>query len=360
MQKQRNEVVCGDKKLISFCSNDYLGLSQHPDITKAFKKGIDQFGVGGISSQFICGYTKYHHELEEKLAAFFETERAIVFSTGYMANLGILNTLIEKDDFIFADKLCHASIIDGIQNSGVGFKRYLHNNDSHLEKLINQISAKQKWIITEGIFSMDGDIAPLPKIIDLKKKHQAKILVDDACGIGVMGNNGRGTLEYLNIRSKDVDVLAGTFGKAFGGFGAFVVGDQDIIDYLIQYCRPLMYTTAIPPAMACAMAASINIIEKENHRRSKLHHLIHYFRKSADNMNVNLMDSLSPIQPIIIGDNKKVMDISRVLQKKGFWVGAIRPPTVPNNTARLKINLNTDHTEKQIKRLLEAIADAAK
>lgn len=357
MRKNHNKVIRDNKNVISFCSNDYLGLSQHPEIIRAFKKAAEQWGVGSTSSQLIGGHTKYHNELEQRLANFFNQERALLFSTGYMANLGVLSTLIEKKDRIFADKYCHASIIDGIQHSGAEFKRYRHNDVLQLEKMLDLPCSGQKWIVTEGVFSMEGDIASLDKIIKLKNKFQAKIILDDAHGIGVMGKTGRGTLEYLNINPNEIDLLVGTFGKAFGGSGAFVVGDHDLIEYLIQCSRTLIYTTSMPPAMAGAMIKSLSLIEKENERREKLHKMIGHFRKKALNYQLKLMDSPSPIQPIMIGCDKKVMETGKGLFEKGFWVGTIRPPTVPKGTARLRVGLNTEHTEKQVDQLLQAIID---
>lgn len=354
-QKKDSIISCDDKKLISFCSNDYLNLSQHPDIINAFKLAVDQYGVGSTSSQIICGYNSLQHKLETEIAKFFGKSRALIFSTGYMTNLGLLTTLISKKDIILADKLCHASLIDGMRYSGARFVRYRHNDVKHLEILLKKYKNQNKWIITEGVFSMNGDMAPLSDIIKLKKEYYAKLILDDAHGIGVLGTLGKGTIELFGIDVQEIDLLVGTFGKAFGGFGAFVAGNDELIEYLIQKCRTLIYTTALPPAIIQAMLASLEVLKKETWRREKLQELINHFRSKAKQLNLPLLDSNTSIQPIIIDCNEKLMRINHKLLDAGFWVGAIRPPTVPPNTARLRISLNVSHTIDQIDNLLEKI-----
>jgi len=354
-QKENNMVLCNDKKVISFCSSDYLNLSQHPDVINAFKSAADQYGVGSTASQLICGYNSLQHKLEQGIASFFNRPKALVFSTGYMTNLGLLTTLVSKNDIILADKLCHASLIDGMRYSGARFIRYRHNDTKHLEILLKKYKSKRIWIVTEGVFSMNGDIAPLNEIVKLKQNYHAKLILDDAHGIGVLGAQGLGTLELTEVDANEVDLLVGTFGKAFGGFGAFVVGNDELIEYLIQKCRTLIYTTALPPAIIQAMQMSLTIIQQETWRREKSQSLINHFRDKAKQLNLPLLDSKTPIQPIMIGDNKKLQQINRHLLDNGFWVGAIRPPTVPPNTARLRIGLNVAHTIEQINSLLEKI-----
>lgn len=354
-QREDSIISCNNKKLISFCSNDYLNLSQHPDIINAFKLAVDQYGVGSTSSQMICGYNSLQHKLETELAKFFGKPRALVFSTGYMTNLGLLTTLISKNDIILADKLCHASLIDGMRYSGTRFIRYKHNDMKHLNMLLEKYKSQSKWIVTGGVCSMGDGVAPLLEIIKLKNKYHAKLILDDAHGVGVLGLLGKGIIELFGVDVEGVDLLVGTFGKAFGGFGAFVVGNDELIEYLLQKCRTLIYTTALPPAIIQAMLASLTVVKKEVWRREKLQELIDHFRRKAKQLDLSLLNLNTPIQSIIIGCNEKLLQINQKLLDVGFWVGAIRPPTVPLNTARLRISLNVSHTIDQIDNLLEKI-----
>lgn len=342
-----------DKIFCSFSSNDYLGLSKHPTVIKAFKQGVDAFGVGSGASHFLGAYNYFHQELELALAEFLNFPKVLVFSTGYMANLGILGSLVQRKTAVFTDKLSHASLIDGAKlNTGL-FKRYPHNKLAHLEKYLMQCSSRQKFIITDGVFSMDGDIALLPSLIEIAQKFLSTLLVDDAHGIGVLGQKGLGICELFQCKP---DILSGGFGKAFGCFGGFVASTEVIIENLIQFARSYMYTTALPPALAKAAYASLLLLQTESWRREKLQSLITYFKRMAQQLALPILPSQTPIQPILVKNTEQTLALSAYLLENGFLVNAIRPPTVPENTSRLRISLSALHSENEIDRLLEHIA----
>lgn len=341
------------KKFCSFSSNDYLGLAKHPALIKSFKEAVDHYGVGSGSSHFLGAYNRFHHELELDLAEFLDFPKALVFSTGYMANLGILGSLLQRKAALFADKLSHASLIDGAKLSAAQFKRYLHNNPISLEKHLMQSTAKHKFIITEGVFSMDGDIAPLLTLTEIAQKFSSTLLVDDAHGIGVLGKNGKGICDYFECKP---DIVSGGFGKAFGCFGGFVAANEVIIESLIQFARPYMYTTALPPALTKAAHTSLLLLQTENWRREKLQSLIKHFKQMAKHLDLPLLPSNTPIQPILVKNNEQTMALSAYLLQNGILVNAIRPPTVPENTCRLRISLSALHSENEVNRLLEQIA----
>ena len=330
------------RNIVNFCSNDYLGLANHPDVVSAFKTAVDHYGVGSGSAHLICGHSVAHHTLEEELAAFTGRDRALLFSTGYMANIGVISALLERGDSVFEDRLNHASLLDGGLLSGARFKRYAHadvdNLNVHLKK-----ATGNKLIVTDGVFSMDGDFAPLKALSMAAKVADAWLMVDDAHGLGVIGEHGGGLLEYYGLNQNDVPVLMGTLGKGFGTFGAFVAGSDTLIETLIQKARTYIYTTALPAAVAEATRASLKIVIAENWRRDKLKQLADRFRLGAAQLGLQLInpiraESLNPtditsaIQPIIIGDSQRAVDISNALLNAGFLVSAIRPPTVPINT----------------------------
>ena len=346
--------------LINFSSNDYLGLANHPEVVSAFQQAADDFGVGSGASHLVCGHSRLHHQLEQELAAFTGRDRAVLFSTGYMANLGVINALVGKNDFIFEDKLNHASLLDGGLLSGAKFQRFLHNDIESLETKLRRCDEgdnqnSKKLIVVDGVFSMDGDCAPLKALSDLADKYQAWLMVDDAHGLGVLGDNGAGCAEHFQLNQQQLPILMGTLGKGFGSFGAFVAGSDELIETLIQYARPYIYTTALPPAIAAASLASLKIIREDKNRRQHLQQLISLFKQRAAQLDLNLMPSDTAIQPLMIGDSEKAMLISEALQQQGFLVGAIRPPTVPNNTARLRVTLSAAHTQQQVLDLLAAI-----
>jgi len=345
------------KTYLNFCSNDYLGLANHPRLVDSLQQNVNKYGVGSGASHLVTGHSDIHHEAEQILAEFVGRERALLFSTGYMANLGIVSALLKRKDIIFSDKLNHASLIDAATLSPAQIQRYRHNELEHLQHLLAKSSAPHKLIMTDGVFSMDGDLASLPELVKLAKMHDAWIMVDDAHGLGVLGKNGRGMLEHYQLSQDDVPILMGTLGKALGVFGAFVAGSELLIDALIQFARTYIYTTALPPAIAGAVITSVDIVQKESWRREKLQESIHYFRHIAQQRDIPLMDSFTPIQPIMLGTADKAMQASQQLKEKGIIVTAIRPPTVPQNTARLRITLSASHEKSHIDKLLDSLAN---
>lgn len=345
-------VAIDNKELLSFCSNDYLGLSQHPDIRKALQEGVNLHGVGSGAAHLISGHNKAHHQLEEELADFVERPRALLFSTGYMANLGTVQALVGKSDAVFEDRLNHASLIDAGLNSGASFNRYKHRDTESLASALNKSDASKKLIISDGVFSMDGDIAPLQELAPCAEKNDAWLMVDDAHGIGVLGKQGRGTVNHYQLDTQQVPVLMATCGKAMGTFGAFVAGDEDLVEYLIQEARTFIYTTAFPPALAEATRTSISIIQQDEWRRDKLKQLVAQFRKSASELGLEITGSTTPIQPVILGSNEKALSASQYLYEKGILVTAIRTPTVPANSARLRITFSALHELSDVDLLL--------
>jgi len=344
------------RRLLNFCSNDYLGLANHPDIIKAFKSAADHFGVGSGSAHLVCGHSTAHHALEEELAEFTGRDRALLFSTGYMANIGVISSLLSRSDTVFEDRLNHASLLDGGLSSGAKFIRYAHVDVEDLTvKLVK--AQGEKLVVTDGVFSMDGDLAPVNTLSAVVKKHSAWLMVDDAHGLGVLGKNGGGLLEECGLAQDDVQILMGTLGKALGTSGAFVAGSETVIETLIQKARTYIYTTAMPPAIAEATRASLKIVIAENWRRDKLNKLIGQFRKGALQLGLKMMPSASAIQPLLIGDSQNAVAISAALREKGILVSAIRPPTVPQNTARLRITFSALHDESHINLLLSALAE---
>jgi 8-amino-7-oxononanoate synthase len=353
---QGTEVIVDGKKYLNFCSNDYLGLANHPEIISAFKTAADQFGVGSGSSHLVCGHTSLHHQLEEKLAEFTGRSRALLFSTGYMANLGVVNALVGKNDFVFEDKLNHASLLDAGLLSGARFQRFLHNDIDNLRTRLERAEAGRKLICVDGVFSMDGDLAPLPELAQLAQQHDAWLMVDDAHGFGVLGANGAGCAEHFYLDQNQLPILMGTLGKAAGTFGAFVAGSEALIETLIQFARTYIYTTALPAAVAAATLQSLEIIRRESWRRERLNNLIARFRRGAQQLGLQLMQSQSAIQPLFVGEAEQALVLSEKLAARGLWIGAIRPPTVAAGTARLRITLSAAHTEAQVDYLLDALA----
>ncbi|HEY5601824.1 MAG TPA: 8-amino-7-oxononanoate synthase [Gammaproteobacteria bacterium] len=349
---QSTHVTIGGKEYLSFCSNDYLGLANHPEVIKALQSGAERYGAGSGAAHLISGHSFAHHALEEELAAFTGRPRALLFSTGYMANLGAITALLGEGDAVFEDRLNHASLIDAGLQSGARFHRYRHANSESLRELLNKSTANKKLIVTDGVFSMDGGIAPLPALANIARDHQAWLMVDDAHGLGVIGAKGRGTADYHGLATRDVPVLMGTLGKAFGSFGAFISGDENLVEFLIQEARTYIYTTALPPAIAEATRVSLRLVQQEQWRRDKLATLINIFRCGAAELGLPLTASTTPIQPLIIGDNAKALQVSQQLFEHGLLVSAIRPPTVPVNSARLRITFSAAHEERDVKLLL--------
>lgn len=345
------------RQVVNFCSNDYLGLANHPEVIAAFKRGVDQYGVGSGSAHLICGHSHAHHALEDELAAFTGRERALLFSTGYMANLGVISALVGRGDSVLEDRLNHASLLDGGLLSAARFQRYQHNQLDDLQARLAASKGKA-LIVSDGVFSMDGDLALLPDLANLAEQHGAGLLIDDAHGFGVLGANGGGVVEHFGLSQQQVPILMGTLGKAFGTFGAFIAGSDALIEYLIQKARTYVFTTAMPAAVAEATRVSLRLLQQEAWRRQHLQALISRFRAGAEQQGLQLMDSATAIQPIILGDSETALLASERLLAQGFWVSAIRPPTVPAATARLRITFSSLHTEQQVDALLEALPKA--
>ena len=343
------------RSLINFCSNDYLGLASHPDISLALKQAADLYGTGSGASHLVSGHSVVHQKLEEQLAEYTGRPRALLFSTGYMANMGVINALVGRRDLVLQDQLNHASLLDGGRLSQADFKRYKHVDMASLEQRLEQSSAERKLIVSDGVFSMDGNLAPLSEISTLAEKHNAWLMVDDAHGVGVLGPQGGGLVEQLGMNLKQVPVLVGTLGKSFGTFGAFVAGSEALIETLIQFSRSYIYTTALPPAVAAATLASLKIVRQESWRRDKLVQLVTRFRRGAEQIGLQLGGSNTPIQPVLINNDAKVMQVGQSLRDAGFLVGAIRPPTVPVGTGRLRITFSADHSEEQVDQLVAAL-----
>jgi 8-amino-7-oxononanoate synthase len=351
-------VCCDGQILLSFCSNDYLGLANHPQVIEAFQRAARRYGVGSGASHLVTGHSTPHHQLEEALAEFTGRQRALVFSTGYMANLGVIAALLGRQDAVFEDKLNHASLIDAGLSSGARFFRYLHRDLDSLERRLVKQRARRQLIVTDGVFSMDGDLAPLDRLAALAQREGAWLMVDDAHGFGCIGPGGRGSAGLYDLNTRQLPLLVGTLGKAFGTFGAFLASSSEVVETLIQYARTYIYTTALPPAVAAATCASLRIVREEDWRRAHLNSLIRYFREAAAALDLQLMDSVTPIQPVVVGDAGEALRWSQALREQGILVTAIRPPTVPAGTARLRITFTADHTPAELDRLLDGLAYA--
>jgi 8-amino-7-oxononanoate synthase len=337
-----------------FCSNDYLGLAQHPQVIAAQHEASTRYGVGSGAAHLISGHSAPHHALEVQLAAYTGRERALLFSTGYMANLGVLAAFAARNETILEDRLNHASLIDGARLSGARLLRYAHADAAAAARSLEG-RTDCTVIATDGLFSMDGDVAPLRELAALAARQRAWLLVDDAHGLGVLGASGRGSLELAGLSAQAVPLLVGTLGKAFGGFGAFVAGDRDVIELLLQRARTYIYTTALPPGVAAAASAALQLAQREGWRRKQLHSLVARFRAGAAARDLPLSASTSPIQPLIAGDTARALRLSEALYALGFWVSAIRPPTVPEGAARLRVTLSAAHREADVDELLVAL-----
>jgi 8-amino-7-oxononanoate synthase len=342
---------------LAFCSNDYLGLAHDPRVTEACVIAARAGGVGSGASHLITGHHREHHALEEALAAFVGRERALLFSTGYMANLGLARALVGPGDAVFEDRLNHASLLDGGRLSGAEFLRFEHADAAALEAALEQRRDGMRLVLTDGVFSMDGDLAPLPAMAAACARHGALLAVDDAHGVGVLGATGAGTLEHFGQRTVDVPVLVGTLGKAFGTFGAFVAGSEVLIEFLIQRARSYIYTTALPPAVAAATRRALEIAREEPWRRERVLAHAQRFRRLAGAAGIALAESATPIQPVILGDAAAAMAASAALLERGCLVTAIRPPTVPPGTSRLRVTFSAEHEEADVERLVATLAE---
>ena len=347
-------IVIDGKALLNFASNDYLGLAQHPALGDALTKAAAHWGVGATAAHLLGGHREEHASLEEKLARWTGRERALLFSTGYMANLGVLTALLREDDLCVQDKLNHASLIDGARASGAQFKRYRHADVASAQQQLQSLPAAGAVLATDGVFSMDGDIAPLAELAALCKTQHATLMIDDAHGIGVLGADGAGCGAALP--QEEAPVLMATLGKALGVAGAFVAGSARLIDGLVQFARSYVYTTALPPALAAAASAAIDIARDDHERRARLHQRIAQFRDGAAACGIALLPSPSAIQPVLIRASDAALSASRYLEAAGFYVPAIRAPTVPAGSARLRVTLSAAHTEGDVARLIDALA----
>ncbi|BBP42454.1 8-amino-7-oxononanoate synthase [Thiosulfativibrio zosterae] len=359
LSAQQPSMQINGKQVINFSSNDYLGLANAPELKNALQQTLSQnLSVGSGAAHLVTGHSLEHHLLEDELADWLGVERVLLFSTGYMANLAVQQVLMQKGDLILGDKLNHASLIDGALQSDADFKRYAHNDMSALEKRLSktQHADSATLIVSDGVFSMDGDLTKLPELQKLAKNNQAWLFLDDAHGFGALGKHGKGCFEYFDCQPDTNTILMGTLGKAFGVSGAFVAGSQTLIETLINFARPYIYTTAMSPMMAAAGREALRLVKQADARREHLNQLIQQFRIGASQLGLPLMDSPSAIQPIVLGDAATALAWSEQLKQQGFWVGAIRPPTVPHNTARLRITLSAAHTAEQVDSLLEALA----
>ncbi|MGM0766927.1 MAG: 8-amino-7-oxononanoate synthase [Pseudomonadota bacterium] len=351
---QQPSLTAGGRSLLSFCSNDYLGLANHPANIEALRSALPETGLGGAASHLICGHHDAHHRLEERLAAFTRRNSALFFSTGYMANMGVISALAGRGDTIFSDRLNHASIIDGCILSRATVRRYPHSDVMALERMLAQTSG-HKLVVTDGVFSMDGDVAPLRELAAVCRAHGALLIVDDAHGLGVLGPEGRGSVAAQQLSEEDVPLVIGTLGKAVGTSGAFVAGPEVLTDYLVQKARTYIYTTAMPPALAAATCASLDLIERADDRRAHLEGIVARFRTGAQQLGYQLMESATPIQPIMVGDNWSALALSEALEARGLLVTAIRPPTVPEGEARLRVTFSAAHSIDDVDRLLAGL-----
>lgn len=356
---QDAHVDVAGQHLLSFCSNDYLGLANHPKLIAALQQGAAEAGVGSGASHLITGHHRYHEQLEQALAAFVKLPAALLFSTGYMANIGIITALLGRNDAVFADKLNHASLNDAVVLSRATLHRYPHNDMLALEGMLKASSASRKLVVADAVFSMDGDLAPVPEMLALCEKYDAWLLLDDAHGFGILGAQGRGILSHFKVASPRIIYMA-TLGKAAGVFGAFVAAEPVVIDYLVQNARSYIYTTATPPALSASLLAALQIIEQEDARRMHLQNLIEYLQTNLHLQRWQLTQSSTAIQPLIVRSNEDALRLSEYLLTHGILVPAIRPPTVPKGSARLRISLSAAHTLDDVQHLVNTLHSAEK
>ncbi len=340
---------------ISFCSNNYLGLANHPEVVKAVEDAVGKYGWGAGASRLVSGNTELHQALEDEISKFKKKEAAIVFPTGYMANIGTICSLVSSGDLVICDRLNHASIIDGCRLSGATFRVYPHRDIGKLENILKKSTGyPRKLIVTDTVFSMDGDLAPLPDIVRIAHEYNAMVMADEAHGTGVFGENGRGVVEHFNL-DKKVNIIMGTLSKAVGSLGGFVTGNSDLISYLRNKARTFMYTTALPPAACAASIAGIKLIQRSHSLRESLWHNVHYVKERLKSLNLNVTSLDSPIIPIIIGNAKKAVDVSGFLFESGILIPAIRPPTVPDESSRLRVTIMATHTRADLDKLLDIL-----
>lgn len=351
-------IVVDGRELIGFAGNDYLGLAAHPAVRDALINGANRYGVGATAAHLLGGHRAPHAELEAALADWTGRPAALVFSTGWMANLGLVASLLGEGELCVQDKLNHACLIDGAKLAGAELRRYPHRDVEAAARRLRARPGVPALLATDGVFSMDGDLAPLVELAELAHAEGATLLVDDAHGLGVLGPDGAGSVAAAGLSIDEVPVLMATFGKALGVFGAFVAGSQALIDALVQFARTHVYTTALPPALACATLAALRVARMEPWRREQLARLVRHFRAGAGARGLKLGESTTPIQPLVVGEAREAVRLSALLAERGFFVPAIRPPTVPPGSARLRITLSALHSESDVDSLLDALAEA--
>ncbi len=361
---QDASMIIDGQRVLSFAGNDYLGLANHPRVVEATVRAVKRYGLGAGASHMVTGHNRLHDELETRLAAFVGLPKALLFSSGYAANLGILTSLAGRGDVIFADKLNHACLNDGAQLSRATFKRYAHNDTAKLRAQLadwdkNGRNTARKLIVTDAVFSMDGDIALVPELLELAEQHDALLVLDDAHGFGVLGYRGKGVLEHFNMLGKTSEriVYMATLGKAVGGYGAFVAGHEDVIAWIMQAARTYLFATATPPAIAAGCLAALDVMSEDHERRRHLRTLIDFFNDSLKLQYARLPFSQTAIQPVIVGDNATTLAFAEELRQRHFLVPAIRPPTVPAGTSRLRVSLSANHNSDEVFDLITALTD---
>ena len=345
--------------LVNFCSNDYLGLSQQFAVTEAMQYSAAREGAGGIASHLVCGHHAAHDALERELADWLGTARALLFGSGFLANLAVLQALLGEDDLCVQDRLNHASLIDAARLAGCKLRRYPHADAEGALRQLRALPDAAAMLVSDGVFSMDGDIAPLRRLALLARVQQATLYVDDAHGVGVLGPDGRGSVAAAQLDSAEVPLQLATLGKALGGYGAVVLGDDALIQHLAETARPYLYTTALPPALAAASLAAVKLARRDHWRREKLQALVSRFRDGATRLSFELLPSDTPIQPLLCGDDRRAVALAHALEARGYWVAAIRPPTVPEGSARLRITLSAGHADADVDGLLDALMQAS-
>jgi len=345
------------KSLLNFSSNDYLGLANHPDLAHRASASLKRFGFGAGASHLVSGHSDLHRELEGSLARLTGRDRALLFPSGFAANLAVQQVLLRKGDAVFHDRLNHASLLDGAQLSRARLYRFAHNDLGHLKQRLQGADAEGKLIAVDAVYSMDGDLAPLAELANIAKHEDALLMADDAHGFGVLGESGAGSAEHWGLDQQQLPILMGTLGKAIGSYGAFIAGSEELIEGLIQFARPYIYTTALPASVAAASLAGLELLQKEPERRAKLRSLVAYFREAANELDLPLMASDTAIQPLLLGSSQDALKVAEAIAAQGIYVPAIRPPTVPTNSARLRITITADHEIEHIDRLLDVLAE---
>ena len=346
------------RDVLNFCSNDYLGLSQHFAVVGALQDTAAREGAGGVGSHLVCGHHAIHESLERELADWLGAPRALLFGSGYLANLAVVQALLGEDDICVQDRLNHASLIDAARLAGCRLRRYPHNDPEGAIRQLRSVPDGAAMLATDGVFSMDGDVAPLRELALVARVQKSLLYVDDAHGVGVRGPEGRGSVAAARLSTVEVPLQLATLGKALGGYGAAVIGDAALINHLIETARPYIYTTALPPAQAAANLAAVKLASSEHWRREKLGELVARFRERATRLGLVLLPSDTPIQPVLLGDEARAMSVSRTLFQRGYWAVAIRPPTVPEGRARIRVTLSALHAPEDVDGLVDTLAFA--